>query len=136
MLHSWWLALSVASKIFASACAGIVAIAAALKPLKIFLHWCIEKHDEKILRILRQAEKAARMQHPSLTVALVPMLTGAIASDADRNNKAVRKSLLRLEKRRLVYEVTSDSWLLGERKAPIGPTDRLGGRFSGGRFSN
>jgi hypothetical protein len=128
-LSSWWEGLSLAWKIVAAIFGASAVLAAGWKPVTEVWRWGRMTYDSKVLNVLIEGERNARMANPGRAIAVLPTFLAAIASEANRSEKSVYKTLRRLESQGRVYEVTPGKWLLGTRDGSNSPV-RLPGRPS------
>ena len=113
--------------------AGILsAVSASIKSVK----WFRNRSDGKVLSIIEEASRQARLEHPGMNIALLPIKIADIASELKRNQETVYKSLRRLEARGKVIEVRKGEWCLGNRTQKEILDEQWSGRGgSGGRFN-
>jgi len=82
---------------------------AAVKIWKWFIHW----YDGKVLSLMLEASRKARLEHPTIHIALLPFKIEDIAKETNRTHKRVYQSLRRLEAQGKVHEVKMGEWNLG-----------------------
>src|SRR5207249_4922956 len=91
---------------------GIVSAAgAAVKGLK----WFRGRYDGKVLACMTEADRQTRLEHPGMNIVPLPLKIADIASELNRSQKSVYKSLRTLETAGKVLEVKKGEWCLGNR---------------------
>ena len=96
---------------------AVAALAAGWNPVLSFYRWCIAKHDGKILHILKEWLRDARLKHSVQYFVLSPAPLAMIAGAANRSERSVYKSLRRLENAGSVEEVKT-GWILKGQEIP------------------
>jgi len=77
--------------------------------------WLRNRYDRKVLSLMEEASRKARLEHPHMNIALLPFKISEIAADLNRTEGKVYKSLRRLEAQGKVHEVKMGEWSLGSR---------------------
>jgi hypothetical protein len=132
MLYSIW-------TFVASSWHGLVVAFGALalagtrwKSIRSLYNWCVERYDQKVFNILDEAERSVRIANVGRNILILPTHVHVIASEANRRQDRVYRSLRRLERRGLLHEAKEKHWTVGQRalSAPLSSTIRFPGRFS------
>jgi len=77
--------------------------------------WLRNRYDRKVLSLMEEASRKARLEHPHMNIALLPFKISEIAADLNRTEGKVYKSLRRLEAQGKVHEVKMGEWSLGNQ---------------------
>ena len=76
--------------------------------------WYLDKHDGKVLALMTDAARNARLDHPTMSIALLPTNIVDLATAVRRTQESTRKSLRRLEAAGKVREVKHGEWCLAK----------------------
>jgi hypothetical protein len=112
---------------------GALALAATQwKSILGLYNWCIERYDRKVFRILDDAERSVRIANVGRNILILPTHVHVIASEANRRQNRVYRSLRRLESRGLLHEAKGKHWTVGPPAISdaLTSTIRFRGRFS------
>jgi DNA-binding transcriptional ArsR family regulator len=101
------------------ALAIVRAVPWAVKQVKTLWKWNQGRHDGKVLAPMNEAARQARLEHPGSTITLVPFKIADIASELNRSQRNVYKSLRRLEAVGVVHEIRKGEWCLGSRTGKV-----------------
>jgi len=114
---------------------GIIsAVGGVVKGLK----WFRDRYDGKLLAVMEEAKREARLEHPGMNIALLSLKIADIANELKRSQKDVYKSLRKLEASGKILEVKKGEWCLGNRTQKDILDEQWrggGGRFAGNRFN-
>lgn len=97
--------------------------------------WFKNRYDGKVLSIMEEASRKARLEHPTMNIALMPFKVSELADELNRTHESVRKSLRRLDAKGKVQEVKKDEWCLGSRTQKE-LLDRVWATGEKGRFNS
>src|SRR6266403_3361505 len=99
----WWATVPSWAKpvVLASVLGMVAAIVRGfpwlVKQMKALWKWNQGRRDGKVLAPMNAAARQARLEHPGSNIVLVPFKIADIASELNRSQKSVYKSLRRLE---------------------------------------
>ncbi len=120
-LSNWWATVPTWAKPVVLAFAltvgwGILqAIPRIVKATIKVWKWMQTRSDGKVLRIMENATRNAKLSHPGKNLALLPFAIEELAGDVKRSVKSAHKSLRRLEDNGKVHEVQHGKWCLENR---------------------
>lgn len=124
----WWHGLAWIEKAAIAAAGAITSLFGASKPVLSVYQWCIGKYDGKILGLLEEALRRARLSGPNITVEASSLKD--ISEAAERSEESTYRSLRRLEKQGKVREFKA-GWVLtvANPNPPHPPLGRFNSRF-------
>lgn len=145
-LLAWWTTVPTWAKpvvlAFALGLAVTIvrAVPWAIKQVKALWKWDQDRRDGKVLALMAEGAREARLEHPTMNIALIPFKIEELAKRVKRSENSVYKSLRRLEAAGKVLEVKRGEWCLGNRTQKELLNEQWrggagGGRFDGGRFN-
>jgi hypothetical protein len=82
-----------------------------------FWKWLLDRKDSRILRMMEEGNRNARLSNPTINLALLPYRIEDLANAKELrwSVKSAYKSLRRLEALGKVHEVRNGEWSLGDR---------------------
>jgi hypothetical protein len=77
--------------------------------------WLLDRKDSRILRMMEEGNRSARLSNPTINLALLPYRIEDLAKEVKWSVKSTYKSLRRLEALGKVHEIRNGEWSLGDR---------------------
>ena len=123
---TWWHGLDWIEKGAIATAGAITSLYGASKTVFSVYRWCLAKYDGKILGLLEEALRRARLTGPNITVGASSLAD--VSAAAERSEESAYRSLRRLEKQGKVKE-SKDGWVLADPNANMVPA-RFNSRFN------